>query len=119
LCAPDTACGRAARATLANARVPATPDSVQPDHKTILRMIENGSVDASLLYRSETVRPRQQGRVQIVNLPSTVGTEVGYQFAVVRPGPAVDEFLALAGDTERNWKIMALAGLGPLAEDPQ
>jgi molybdate transport system substrate-binding protein len=118
LCAADAACGRAARAVLANARVNPTPDVTTANTSELVTQLASGQLDAGLLYRSEAVRQRIRGTVEAVQIPSTSNVELVYQIGVGRHGGAADAFTEFVKG-EQIKKILQQSGLAPLEGDPQ
>jgi molybdate transport system substrate-binding protein len=119
LCAADAACGRAARALLANARINPTPDVTTATTSELVSKLASGQLDAGLLYRSEATKPRIKGTVEAVPIPSTLNVETVYQIGTGRHGPAADQFVEFVRKGESLEKILQQAGLAPLEGDPQ
>lgn len=119
LCPPQAGCGRGGRAVLANARITALPDSIEPDPATMLERVSAGSVDTGLLYRTQAVRARIKERISYVAIPTTAQVNIPYQFAVVRSGGAVDGFVQFLEEWPGIDRILARSGLAPLEGDPQ
>jgi molybdate transport system substrate-binding protein len=119
LCDQKTPCGRGGRAVLINARVTASPDVTVPDPKALLQLIAAAGADAGLVYRTDAVKARQRGLVSYVGIPTKTQVNVPYQFAVIRHGEAADGFLHYVETSSGVPKILAQAGLAPLAGDPQ
>ena len=68
LCAPEVPCGRLARALLEQAGVSASVDSEEPDVRALLGKIEEGELDAGLVYRTDVLAAGD--RVEGIDLPA-------------------------------------------------
>ncbi|MDX6275603.1 MAG: molybdate transport system substrate-binding protein [Frankiales bacterium] len=81
LCDPSVPCGSVAQQTLTAAHVTADPDTLAPDVKTVLRLVETGEADAGIVYRSDLVGAG--ARVREVPLPDGAAASTSYPAAVV------------------------------------
>jgi molybdate transport system substrate-binding protein len=116
LCSNDLACGRSAQAVLKRALVTPAPD-VTATPKELLGAVVNGSVDATMLFRTQTVRARRDGTVQYVPLPENQQVTVPYKFEIVRRGDAVNTFLDYIKSSDTLRKLLMQSGFAPLEGD--
>jgi molybdate transport system substrate-binding protein len=117
LCERELACGRTAIELLERALVDPAPD-LSGAPKELLAGVTGGSLDATLLFRTQTVRARRDGLVEYVPIPPNLRIEVAYKFDVVRPGDATDLFVKYLGQSNTLVNVLAQAGLAPLGDDP-
>jgi molybdate transport system substrate-binding protein len=118
LCTREFACGRAATSLLNDALVTPAPDDLVPP-KELLGRLTGGTADAGLLFRTQTVRARQQGLVEYVPIPETMRVEVPYSIAIVLPGDAADLFIEYTQTSNRMQRILGQSGYAPLEGEPQ
>ncbi len=118
LCEKNFACGRSATELLKDALVVPAPDDLVPPTE-LLDQVTKGSIDATLMFRTQTVRALKKGLLEYVPLPAGVGVEVPYAFAVVRHGGATDTFLRYIRKSNSIQKILGQSGFAPLEGDQQ
>jgi molybdate transport system substrate-binding protein len=119
LCETETQCGRSARAVIANMRMPAVPDTNEPDAATLIRKVAEGQLDAGIVYRSEAAKAVREGRVEVVEIPSLANVETDLQFLVIRPGSAVDQFTRYLARSGKVKTALQDAGLTETPAAPQ
>jgi len=81
LCAPVVPCGEVAREALARASVEPVPDTEEPDVRSLLTKIEEGELDAGVVYVTDVVS--SAGGVGAVSLGPGAGVSTEYPIAVV------------------------------------
>jgi len=81
LCAPEVPCGRFARMALAAAGVTPSPDTEEPDVRSLLTKIEVGELDAGIVYRTDVVAA--DGRVDSMVVPGRFDVSAAYPIAAL------------------------------------
>lgn len=81
LCAPSVPCGQYAADTLANAGVAASPDTFEPDVRSLITKIGEGELDAGIVYRTDVNAAR--GLVQSVEIPDEYAVNAAYTIALI------------------------------------
>lgn len=113
LCDPAVPCGIAAQRTLDAAHVTASPDTLAPDVKTVLRLVTTGEADAGIVYASDALAART--KVREVPLPPGTAARTRYPAAVVSAssrGDLAREYVALLAGP-RGQEALRAAGFGP------
>ena len=62
ICAPEVPCGAAAVKVFAAAKITPKPDTLESDVKATLQKVSSDEVDAALVYKTDVVGGREQGR---------------------------------------------------------
>lgn len=86
LCAPAVPCGRLADQVLDRAGVDASPDTEEPDVRSLVAKIVSGELDAGLVYATDAVAFGDQLRV--VDVSDTDGVANDYLIAVLLDAPS-------------------------------
>jgi molybdate transport system substrate-binding protein len=81
LCQPQVPCGKTAQQVFSNAKITVKPVTEQPDVKSTLLQVENGAVDAGVVYVTDV---KSAGtKVKGVEIPADVNASTDYPIAVV------------------------------------
>ncbi|MGA7097585.1 MAG: molybdate ABC transporter substrate-binding protein [Acidimicrobiia bacterium] len=88
LCAPEVPCGEFANQVLGKAGVLASVDTYEPDVRALLTKIEEGELDAGLVYRTDVASSK--GSVEAVEIPADLNVVAGYHIAVLADAPHSD-----------------------------
>jgi ABC-type molybdate transport system substrate-binding protein len=119
LCPREEACGRSARVLLDDQQIVPKPDVTLPNVQ-LVQGVAGGTIDATLVFRSQAVKARRNGAVEYVPLPSTQRIDLEYQIGTIVPGEAADKFLAdFAEEHPSVLKILSVSGFAPLEGDEQ
>lgn len=113
LCRQEVACGSVARRVLGQARINPTPDSTEPDAKTLIAKVAEGQLDVGFVSRSQAVKAVRDGRVTTVDLPTQYRASDEFRIAIIRNGGAVDSFLDFFRAHGQVRKILENTGLRP------
>ncbi|MFZ0624903.1 MAG: molybdate ABC transporter substrate-binding protein [Acidimicrobiia bacterium] len=87
LCAPGVPCGEFAHQILAKAGVVASVDTYEPDVRALLTKIEEGELDAAIVYRTDVA---STNTVEAVEIPVELNVVAGYHIAVLADAPHPD-----------------------------
>ncbi|QMU76974.1 molybdate ABC transporter substrate-binding protein [Streptacidiphilus sp. PB12-B1b] len=85
LCAKTEPCGAAAVTALADANVKLTPVTYEPDVTSAQNVVEEGQVDASLVYRTNVLGAG--GKITGVTFPTAAQAVTDYPIAVLKNAP--------------------------------
>jgi molybdate transport system substrate-binding protein len=85
LCAKTEPCGAAAVTALADAGVKLTPVTYEPDVTSAQNVVQEGQVDASLVYRTNVLGAA--GKITGVNFPTAEQAITDYPIAVLKNAP--------------------------------
>lgn len=85
LCAKAVPCGSSALDVLRAAGVEASVDTNEPDVRSLLTKIENGELDAGVVYATDVLA--SNGQVEGIAIPDEVNVETGYPIARLSSGP--------------------------------
>ncbi len=113
LCAPSVPCGELAREALGQIGVDPEPDTEEPDVRSLLTKIEEGELDAGIVYATDVVAAA--GRVEPVPLGEGGGLITEYPAAVVVDSPNSEvaaEFVEFVA-SPAGQEILARFGFGP------
>ncbi|MGA7227634.1 MAG: molybdate ABC transporter substrate-binding protein [Acidimicrobiia bacterium] len=88
LCAPEVPCGEFADQILAKAGVVASVDTYEPDVRALLTKIEEGELDAGIVYRTDVASTRDT--IEAVEIPVELNVVAGYHIAVLADAPHPD-----------------------------
>lgn len=88
LCAAGVPCGDFARQVLAAAGVEASPDTNEPDVRSLLTRIAAGELDAGIVYETDVISAGAD--VEPIEIPTEVNVEAPYPAAVISGAPQGD-----------------------------
>jgi len=80
LCAAQVPCGDFGRQVLAAAGIVPEPDTDEPNVRALLTKIEDGELDAGLVYRTDVAASR---RVEGIEIPNRFNVEASYPIVVL------------------------------------
>ena len=112
LCDPAVPCGAVAQKTLDNAGVKSAPDTLAPDVKTVLRLVQTGEADAGIVYVTDARAAAE--KVRVIELPPGVAASTSYPACVVTSSKQkvlAREYIALLTDTSGR-QLLHAAGFG-------
>lgn len=113
LCAVEVPCGDFSRQAFALAGVTPSPDTEEPDVRALLTKVEEGELDAAVVYRTDVIAAGD--RVEGIEIPSTQNVVATYPIAGVVAsdrGTDADRFVEFVlGPVGQS--ILADAGFGP------
>lgn len=82
LCQAQVPCGKTALQVFSNAKITVKPITEQPDVKSTLTQIENGAVDAGVVYVTDV--KAAGSKVVGVDIPAAVNASTDYPIAVIK-----------------------------------
>ena len=85
LCAEEVPCGEFGREALANAGVPPSIDTNEPDVRALLTKVEAGELDAGITYVTDVMST--DGAVEGVDIPAESNVVAEYPIAVLAGAP--------------------------------
>jgi molybdate transport system substrate-binding protein len=111
LCAARVPCGEFAGQILDAAGIVPQPDTREPTVRALLTKIEDGELDAGIVYRTDAIA---SGRVEGIEIPARWNAEARYPIAVLTGGTrpeAAAGFVAFVR-SEEGRRILAGRGFG-------
>ncbi|MEM9038042.1 MAG: molybdate ABC transporter substrate-binding protein [Actinomycetota bacterium] len=113
LCAPSVPCGSLARAALDAAGVLASPDTEEPDVRSLLAKVVVGELDAAVVYRTDLLAAGDA--LESVAFDHGPEGEAVYPAGVVRDGDADDaaRFIASLLDADGRARFASLGFVEP------
>jgi molybdate transport system substrate-binding protein len=105
LCQPQVPCGKTAQQVFSNAKITVKPVTEQPDVKSTLLQVENGAVDAGVVYVTDV--KSAGSKVKGVVIPANVNASTAYPIAVVKA--------STNKPTAQAWVDFVLSGTGQSA----
>jgi molybdate transport system substrate-binding protein len=110
LCAPEVPCGDFALQALERAGVEANPDTEEPDVRALLTKVEEGELDAGIVYRSDVLSAGDG--VEGIDIPEEIDVVAEYPIAVLTAAADADlarEFMQFVL-TDEGQRILASFG---------
>ena len=105
LCQPQVPCGKTAQQVFTNAKITVKPVTEQPDVKSTLLQVENGAVDAGVVYVTDV--KSAGAKVKGVEISADVNASTDYPIAVVKA--------STNKPTAQAWVDFVLSGTGQSA----
>jgi len=105
VCQPQVPCGKTAHQVFDNAKITVKPTTEQPDVKSTLLQVENGAVDAGVVYVTDVKSAGD--KVKPVEIPADVNANTAYPMAVIKSSGNKP--------TAQAWVDFVLSGTGESA----
>jgi molybdate transport system substrate-binding protein len=112
LCAPEVPCGALARRALTDAGVTPSPDTEEPDVRSVLSKVAAGELDAGIVYRTDV---RDRSEVEGIDIPDDLAVTTDYRIAVLAErsrAEVAEAFVTFVLGSE-GQRILAAHGFGP------
>jgi molybdate transport system substrate-binding protein len=114
LCAPEVPCGDFALQVLEQAGVEARPDTEEPDVRALLTKVEEGELDAGIVYRSDVLSAGDG--VEGIDIPQEIDVVAEYPIAVLTAAADADlasEFMDFVLSDEGQAILVSYGFISP------
>lgn len=113
ICAQEVPCGRFAREALRRAGVTSEPDTNALNVRALLTQIENGELDAGVVYRTDVLSARD--KVEGIDIPADQNVTAAYPIAALTNASDVDRAAAFVAFvlSDQGRRILASYGFVP------